>query len=237
MTTMRRVLAVLTALALAAFGAFVLISYVRGADTRAEAGAVLVPVLVVDEQVPAGTSVDDLDGKVSTRQVPQRLVASGALDDLAAVAGLSTTTALLPGDQIVAGRFADPTVQAAGQVVVPEGTQEVSLTLEAQRAVDGALTPGDRVGVYVSAGGLDVTAAAVTDLVVDHALVTRVSTGGTDLTGTAQPVTVTLALAQADAQRVIAGMAQNGVWLSLQEAAVPADTSLTSTTTSTGAVQ
>jgi pilus assembly protein CpaB len=88
--------------------------------------------------------------------------------------------------------------------------------------------------VYVSAGGLDVTAAAVTDLAVDHALVTRVSTGDVDLTGAGQTVTVTLALGTTDAQTVIAGMAQNGVWLSLQEAAVPADTSLTSTSTDTG---
>ncbi|MBB3676188.1 pilus assembly protein CpaB [Modestobacter versicolor] len=236
---MRRVLAVLTALALAAFGAFVLIGYVRGADARAEAGAVLVPVLVVDEAVPAGTPVEELADRVSTAQVPQRLVASGALDELTTVSGLSTTTELLPGEQVVAGRFADPTVQAAGEVSVPEGMQEVSLTLESQRAVDGVLAAGDRVGVYVSDGGLDITAATVASLAVDRALVTRVTGGGTDLTGAVPTVTVTLALTDADAVQVIAGMAEDAVWLALQERATSADTSLTSTsltstTTTTG---
>lgn len=230
---MRRALTVLAALVLAAFGAFVLVSYVRGADARAEAGAVLVPVLVIDEQVPAGTPVADLGDRVSTEQVPQRLVVTGALSDLSAVDGLSTTVDLLPGEQVVAGRFADPTVQAAGEVVAPEGTQEVSVTLEPQRAVGGVLSAGDQVGVYVTSAGLDVSAPAVTDLVVEHALVVRVSSGadGTDLSGAGSTVTVTLALTGADAARVITGAGQGTVWLSLQESAGSADTSLTSTTT------
>jgi len=231
---MRRSIAVLTALALAVFGAVVLVAYVRGADARAEAGAMLVPVLVVDEQVPSGTSVADLTDYLSTGQVPQRLVATGALTDLTAVEGLSTTVDLLPGEQVVAGRFADPTVAAAGAVPVPAGFEEVSLTLEPQRAVGGELAEGDEVGVYVSVGALDVTSASVTGLVVDHALVTRVSTPAADLAGAGSTVTVTLALSPADAVTVIAGMAQNNVWLSLQSAAASADTSLTSTTTSTG---
>jgi len=231
---MRRVLTVTSALVLAAFGAFVLVSYVRGADARAEAGAVLVPVLVVSEEIPAGTPVDDLAGSVATEQVPQRLVATGALDDLTAVAGLSTTVDLLPGEQVVTGRFADPTVQAAGETTVPEGLQEVSLTLELQRAVGGDLAAGDLVGVYVSSGGLDVSTPAVTDLAVDQALVTQVSGTGTDLSGSGTTVTVTLALGQADAARVIAGQTQGDVWLTLQDSTGSADTSLTGTTTTAG---
>ena len=235
---MRRALAVLTALVLATFGAVVLVSYVRGADARAQAGAVLVPVLVVDEEVPAGTPVADLGGSVSTAEVPQRLVARNALEDLAAVDGLSTTAALLPGDQVVADRFGDPTVQAAGTVAVPEGMQEVSLTLEAQRAVGGALAAGDRVGVYVSTGALQAT-AAVTDLAVDGVLITRVAAPGPAdaLAAGGQLVTVTLALTEAQAERVIAGMVTDAVWLALQESAGPADTTLTSTSTTPGDTQ
>jgi pilus assembly protein CpaB len=233
MTTMRRVLAVSSALVLAAFGAFVLVSYVRSADARAEAGAVLVPVLVVEQEVPAGTAVADLGDKVSTEQVPQRLVATGALRDLSAVDGLTTTVDLLPGEQVMAGRFADPTVQAAGEVVAPAGTQQVSVTLEPQRAVGGVLAAGDQVGVYVTSAGVDVSAPAATDLVVGDVLVVRVSSGtdGTDLAGTGSTETVTLALTQADAERVITGAATGNVWLSLQQSAASADTSVTSTTT------
>ncbi|MCZ2810082.1 RcpC/CpaB family pilus assembly protein [Modestobacter sp. VKM Ac-2979] len=238
MTTMRRVLAALAALALAAFGAVVLISYVRGADARAEAGAVLVPVLVVDQDVPAGTPAAELADLVRTAEVPSRLVVPGSVEDLADVAGLTTTTSLVSGEQVVFARFADPSVQAAaaGVVELPTGTEEVSLTLEPQRAVGGALVAGDRIGVFISQGD-----PTTTDLAVGEVLVTRVAGGADDqtaaLTGAAQTVTVTLALTPEDAAVVIAGMEQGAVWLSLQESVDPADTSLDSTTTTTGADQ
>jgi len=229
---MRRVLAVLTALVLAAFGAVVLISYVRGADARAEAGAVLVPVLVVDSDVPAGTPAEQVADSVSTVRVPERLVATGSLTDLADVAGLTTTVDLLAGDQVMAARFADPSVQAAdGAVARAPGTQEVSLTLEPQRAVGGAVTAGDLVAVYTSAAD-PATATAVTGLAVDDVLVTRVDGGSDGVAALAgATVTVTLALTPDQASVVISGMQQGGVWLSLQESAGSADTSLTSTTT------
>jgi pilus assembly protein CpaB len=246
MSTMRRLLAVLTALALAVFGAVVLVAYVHGADARAEAGAVLVPVLVVDTDVPAGTAAEDVAGSVSTVQVPQRLVATGAIGDLTEVAGLTTTATLLAGDQVMAARFGDPTVQSVGGApVVPVGMQEVSLSLDPQRAVGGALAPGDRVGVYISAAGTDPTAAprSGTDLAVGQVLVTRVSGGSESAaltvagTGTGTAVTVTLALGQADAATVIGGMELGTVWLSLQSSAVSADTSGDSTAQTTGANQ
>ncbi|MCZ2847122.1 Flp pilus assembly protein CpaB [Modestobacter sp. VKM Ac-2978] len=235
---MRRVLAALAALALAVFGAVVLISYVRGADARAEAGAVLVPVLVAAGDIDAGTTAEDVADLVTTARVPSRLVVGGHVDDLADVAGLSTTTKLIKGEQLVFARFADPSVQAAAAGVVEPtaGTEEVSLTLEPQRAVGGALAAGDRIGVFISQGD-----PTTTDLAVGEVLVTRVTGGADDqtaaMTGAAQTITVTLALTPEQATVVIAGMEQGAVWLSLQESVDPADTSLDSTTPTTGADQ
>jgi len=234
---MRRSLAVLTALALAVFGVVVLVAYVRGADARAEAGATLVPVLVVDADVPAGTPVEDLADSVSTVQVPSRLKALGAIDDLAAVDGLTTTVDLLAGDQVMAARFGDPSVRSAGDgPAVPVDMQEVSLALDPQRAVGGVLAAGDRVGVYISAAATDPAMAAATGLAVDRALVTRVSgaDGATGLGAGTTTVTVTLALTATDAARVIAGMEAGTVWLSLQETAGSADTSADSTVATSG---
>ncbi|WP_299954485.1 Flp pilus assembly protein CpaB [uncultured Modestobacter sp.] len=234
---MRRVLAALAALALAAFGAVVLISYVRGADARAEAGAVLVPVLVAADVIEAGTPVEEVADLVTTAEVPSRLVVGGYVEDLADVAGLTTTTKIIKGEQLVFDRFADPSVQAAvdGEVELPEGTEEVSLTLEPQRAVGGVLAAGDLIGVFISQGD-----PTTTDLAVGEVLVTRVDGGdaGTAaLTGAAQTVTVTLALTPADAAVVIAGMERSAVWLSLQESVAPADNSPDSSATTTGADQ
>ncbi|MCZ2804468.1 RcpC/CpaB family pilus assembly protein [Modestobacter sp. VKM Ac-2983] len=234
---MRRVLAALAALALAAFGAVVLISYVRGADARAEAGARLVPVLVAAESIQAGTPAEDVADLVRIAQVPSRLVVTGSVEDLADVAGLTTTTELVTGEQLVFARFADPAVEAAadGEVELPDGTEEVSLTLEPQRAVGGVLTAGDRIGVFISRGD-----PTTTDLAVGDVLVTRADGADSEtaaMTGAVQTVTVTLALTPEQAAVVIGGMEQGAVWLSLQEPVDPADNPLDSSITTTGADQ
>jgi pilus assembly protein CpaB len=243
MTAMRRrFLALLAAFLLAAFGAAVLIQYVRTAEERAQAGEVVVPVYVVTTEVGTGTDAGAVSGAVTLESVPARLLAPGAVQDqntLAQMAGMVTGADLLPGEQLVTGRFVDPSVLLPVEAVPPpEGTQEVSLTLEPQRAVDGHLVPGSRVGVFVTVPVVDAKtgkALAGTGLAVTDVLVTRVS-GGTSSSadGAGQSaVNVTLAVAAEDAATVISGMAQNAVWLSLQSADPTADTSLT-TTSSTG---
>jgi pilus assembly protein CpaB len=237
MTAMRRrFLALLAAFLLAAFGAVVLIQYVRMADERARAGEVVVPVYVVTDAVAAGTDAAAVGKAVSLESVPQRLVAPGAVGDpdaLAQMAGLVTGADLLPGEQLVTGRFVDPSVLLPVDAVpAPAGTQEVSLTLEPQRAVDGHLVPGSRVGVFVTLPVVDARtgkALAGTGLAVTDVLVTRVS-GGTSSSadGAGQSaVNVTLAVTAPDAATVISGMAQNAVWLSLQSPGSAADTPLT----------
>jgi pilus assembly protein CpaB len=230
----RRLLAAVAAFLIAAVGAVVLVSYARSADARAQAGEQLVPVLVVGAPVSAGTEADALAGSVSTEQVPARLAAPGSLSDLSAVAGRVTTADLLPGEQVLEDRFVDPaTLLPAGTVAAPAGTQEVSLTLQPQQAVDGALKAGDRVGVLVL--GKDAAGNPASQS-IDGVLVTR-STGGGESTDSSTQVTVTLALDGPQSAAVVAGMQQGTIWLSLQAMARPGSTldSTVSATSSAGA--
>jgi pilus assembly protein CpaB len=216
----RRLLAAVAAFLVAAVGAVVLVSYARSADTRAQAGERLVPVLVVGTTVPAGTTGADVARSVVTEQVPARLAAPGRVSDLAAVAGSVTTADLLPGEQVLADRFTDPaSLLPAGTVAAPAGTQEISLTLQPQQAVDGALKGGDQVGVLVL--GKD---ASVAPQSIDGVLVTR-STGGASSSDPNAQVTVTLALNGPQSAAVIAAMQEGTVWLSLQVPARPGTTS------------
>ncbi len=217
----RRLLAAVAAFVIAAVGAIVLVSYARSADARAQAGEQLVPVLVVGgSTVPAGTAAGEVAGAVRTEQVPARLAAPGSLTDLSAVDGFVTTADLLPGEQLIQDRFTDPaSLLPAGTVAAPVGTQEVSLTLQPQQAVDGALKAGDRVGVLVLGKA---AAGDPAPQSIDGVLVTR-STGGGSATPNSQ-VTVTLALDGPQSAAVIAGMQQGTIWLSLQEIAGPATT-------------
>ena len=104
----RRLLAAAAAVILAAFGAVVLLTYAGNADARARAGEQLVPVLVVTSTVKAGTAAGAMADDVATQQVPRRLAVTGTLTSLTAVQGKVANTDLLPGEQLLAGRFTDP---------------------------------------------------------------------------------------------------------------------------------
>lgn len=208
----RRIVAALAAVVLAAVGAWVILAYVKGADARAQAAEALTPVYVVGQDVPTGTPAAELAGAVSMQQVPTRLLAQGAVTDLSSLDGLVTTTELMPGDQLLAARFAAPDARRSdGSVPAPAGTEEVSLALEGQRAVGGVLTPGDLVGVFGTHptvnDGPDVSFA------LDGVLVSRV-VAPTDASGV---WVVTLAVDPAQAADVAAAQAAGNTYLTLQQ--------------------
>ncbi|TFV53647.1 Flp pilus assembly protein CpaB [Geodermatophilus sp. DF01-2] len=221
----RRLLAALAALLLAAIGTGVLLAYVRGADARALAGVRTVEVLVVDRPVAEGTPGEDLTDLVRTEQLPAKAAVEGAVTDLEQLAGRVATVDLQPGEQLLAGRFAAPEdLTVPGTVAAPEGTSEVSILLEPQRAVGGRLAAGDTVGVHVS-----LSEGKTTHVVLNGVLVTQVqgapapatdgeatdtaSSGGTAPTAS---LMVTLGLRPEQAEAVVFGMEHGTVWLSLE---------------------
>jgi pilus assembly protein CpaB len=227
----RRLLAALAALVLAVAGAVVLLAYVRGADARALAGVRTVEVLVVDQLIPEGTPGDDVADLVRTEQLPAKAAVDGRVTDLSTLAGQVATVDLQPGEQLLAGRFAAPEdVAAPGTVAPPEGTSEVSVVLEPQRAVGGRLAAGDEIGVYVSMDleNEDGKKIGVTHATLHGVLVTQVqgapapqtdvgtetaSSSGAAPTGS---LMVTLAVPARDAEVVVFGMEHGTVWLALE---------------------
>lgn len=231
----RRSIAAIAAVLLAVFGAVVIISYVRGADTRAQAGEQLVDVLVVDSDVAAGTPVGDLGGSVSVERVPERLRAADAVSDLSELDGQVATASLVPGDQVVTARFAQPEALAPeGTVLAPEGTVEVSMALDAQRAVGGVLRAGDKVGVQLTnqaEAGSGITAYSVFE-VFNRVLVTRV-VAPTNTDDASATYLVTLAVSPENAARILLGTTAQSVWLTLEESPVGAASTVAADTTLT----
>ncbi|MGY1594905.1 Flp pilus assembly protein CpaB [Geodermatophilus sp. SYSU D00708] len=233
----RRLLAAAAALVLAVAGTVVLLAYVRGADARALAGVRTVEVLVVNELIPAGTAGDAVADLVRTEQLPAKAAVEGRVTDLSALAGQVATVDLQPGEQLLAGRFAAPEDAVPGTVAPPEGTSEVSILLEPQRAVGGRVAAGDEIGVYVS---MDLENEAGKKVGVTHAtlhgvLVTQVqgapaaetgsgtetaSSGGAAPTGN---LMVTVAVRARDAELVVFGMEHGTVWLALEPEGADSD--------------
>jgi pilus assembly protein CpaB len=234
----RRVAAAVVAVVLAALGAVLLTSYVSAADQRAVAGTKTLDVLVVTKQVPAGTSAAKLDRLVSTKALPAMAVATGAVSRLSELAGQVATTDLMPGEQLIASRFSDPAaLPDAGQVAIPAGMQQLSLSLESRRALGGHLVAGTTVGLFISTPK-DGSQPAQTHLALHKVLVSRVdggvSSASSDSSVASGPssdaVLVTLVLSAANAEKVVYGAEFGTIWLSSE----PADAIVTGTRVVTG---
>ena len=110
---------------------------------------------------------------------------------------------------------------------VPDGLQEVSVQLDAQRVVGGRLAAGDTVGVMVLLGESGQTESeASAQLVFHKVLVTSVQRATTRNTNTAQASSeqantqlpegsfiVTLARSDVDATKIVYGAKYGDIWL------------------------
>lgn len=218
MTT--RIIAVVLAAVLAVVGAVLLISYVRGADDRAFAGAELTQVLIVKTEIPAGTSGAELGTTVDLKSVPVAYVAAGAVTDVSDLKGLVAAVSLEPGEQVLASRFVAPNKFGAdgGTAAVPKGLQEITVSLDLQRVVGGALVAGDLVGVYGSLQA-DNTDSARTQLIESEVLVTSVvrdAAVDASAVQTSGAILVSLAVTADQAQRIIYALEFGTVYLSQQ---------------------
>lgn len=146
-----RIIAAALAVVLAVGGTLALVAYVRGADARALEGTRTVDVIVATQAIPRNTPAGSLVGMVAVKELPQMAVLSGGVTSLDQLSGQVTLTDILPGEQLVTARFADPaTARSRDRGGLPEGMQEVTIQLEPRRALGGDIASGDTVGVLMS---------------------------------------------------------------------------------------
>ena len=170
---------VLAALAglLAIAGAFLLVWYLNSGQsevaTQDSSGEVSSApseanrqVLVVVETIPRGTSVSELIEAptvyLSARAVPEQFVAASAITSVAELReleGLILSSDALPGEQLLRGRFRDPSdfdsntetfLESETLVDIPAGHHAVVLELPASRALGGNIGPSEKVTVVAS---------------------------------------------------------------------------------------
>ncbi len=159
----RKVIGIAVAIVLAAVGTVALVSYVRSAEVRAQAGEELVEVYVVSRTVPAGTSAAELEDYVTVELVPAKVQPANSVQSLQRLEGRVAAVELVTGEQLVDTRFVEPADAATRQigVIVPPGKLEVTVELEQQRVIGGLLTPGDTVAVFASFEPFEVSTGVV----------------------------------------------------------------------------
>ncbi len=229
-----RLIGGVAALLLAVVGTALLVLYVKGADARALQGAEPVEVLVVQEQVPAGTPVNELTEFLQAEAIPKSVVPEDSLTTLDGQDGKITAADLMPGEQLLAARLVAPEQFSPGTVPVPEGLEEVTILLAPERMLAGRLKAGDSVGLYIS-GKLEEEAPPIdrlpgemvgfkqrTNLNLQNVLVTAVQQAAPQTEdsqngeGVAMPngsAFVTFALNDMNAGRVIFGAEFGSIWL------------------------
>jgi len=230
-----RIIGAIVAVLLAIAGTVTVVLYVQGADERAAHGAQLVSVYVVHDAIDQGTSGAALHDHVSVEKIARNAVQPETVTSFSEIDGKVAAVDLLPGEQLVLGRFVDPaTLAQRGNVPVPKGMQQVTVALPVERVVGGSVTAGSHVGIVVTVDGVaadGTTATATTKFAFQNMLVTKVQSGDSYAPASdastatkAAPVSVlmvTFAAGTADAERLIWSAEQQskqtaGIWLTLQ---------------------
>jgi pilus assembly protein CpaB len=153
----------------------------------------------------------------------------GAITSLRDVRGLVTTTNLVPGETLLKPRFAKPgeVTKGVGEVKIPKGYVEITLSLEPERAVGGLIKPGSVVAaIGTMSGSSTATEDSTETLLVHQVLVTDiqiVNKNGEPTREEAKDVAptrdllVTLAV-DSDTAAKILSFAENGnVWLGAEQ--------------------
>ncbi|MBM7503278.1 Flp pilus assembly protein CpaB [Agromyces aurantiacus] len=229
---MIRIIGAIVAILLAVGGGFALFLYVQSADKRAAEGAEFQQVFVVKEAVPKGTAGEAVQDFIEVDELPAIAIQPDIVTDLADLKGLVTNAELLPGEQLLQARFSSPEDLAAdGEVVIPDGYQEITLALPVERVVGGEVRPGDSVGIVLSTNTRSIAAndqTAQSQFIYNGVLVTRVTAGRTLTSGDSadenrevSAFLVTLAVTASQAEKLAYGAEQQednngGIWLTLQ---------------------
>jgi pilus assembly protein CpaB len=224
----RRVLTIALALVLAIAGSGVVLAYVKGANARAVAGLKAVTVLVAQKEIPAGTSAGAAwqDGLLRGETLPAQSVPTEAVGSITAdLDSLVMSSEIMPG-QVLLRPMLVRAAQASGGLAIPAGMVAVTIPLCLPQAVAGYVQAGSQVAIFDTVSSQSMAPqqscsqlgqvrqaqpSGQTRIVLPKVQVLAMS-GGTSGQGgsgtgagnqTQGSVLVTLAVDQADAERVI----------------------------------
>jgi pilus assembly protein CpaB len=219
----RKSITLIAAVIVAALGAALVFFYVQGVDDRAQADAEPVQVLTAVAQVETGETVADAQaaGKLELAEIPGAAVLPGALTDTESIKDSVALAPVYEGEQIIASRFGTSTVSAS-RITIPDKEMAISIQLGDPQRVAGFVSPGSKVAIFATLGGAcgtggsgGATVQTGVRLLMPEVTVigvgqtgTAATTTTTDPTGAevveAIPTTIlTLALDQADSERMI----------------------------------
>jgi pilus assembly protein CpaB len=149
------VVAIAVVLAVAAAAAVIL--YTQGVKEDARSGGQLTNVIVSTQDIPANQLLDPLidQGIFTEIQLPADALVEGAVTDVQALRGVTTSTPILANEQISTSRLssAERPLNLTG---VSKGHVGVAVELDAPQGGVGNIQPGDSVQVFATYQGVQV---------------------------------------------------------------------------------
>lgn len=150
---MSRAVAVVAAAVVAILSGTGLYLYVARADERAASGEQLVPVLVADQPIGAGTPFEEAmqADLIVADEVPQRLVPPSAVGDPNDLVGQVARDQIPVGLVVVSEMFADEAATGPPTLArkIPDGRVAVTFSAGPQAAVADLIQPGDQVNLII----------------------------------------------------------------------------------------
>lgn len=209
----RRTVLLIVAVIIALLGTSLVFLYVRGADQRAENRFDTVDVLTAVAPIEAGESIDDAatNGKLALQPVAQEDLLPNYQTSIEGLSGSVASTRIYAGEQIISDKFGSE-VEATSALAIPKGMIAVSVNLTDTARVAGFVNPGTQVAIFLN--GTDEAGQTFTRLLLDKVQVIAVGSTTTTQTTTTTPegtqtteqlprTLMTLALRQADAEKVL----------------------------------
>jgi len=233
----RRILAIVIAIFLAAAGTAGLLFYAVSADTRAQANVEGVTVAIAAKPIPIGTSGARIraDQLIRLERMPRSAVPADALPDVSAeLDRLVVTSAVVPGQILLRAMFDEQSKVNSG-LTLPDGKMAVTVETGVPEQVAGYVRPGSRIAMFLTYNLLDkdgketkfqrtrVLLAEVEVLTVGtyqppvRANGSSSSTNNTDTAATkaSGSLLITVAVTQAEAERLIEGLNTGKLYLGL----------------------
>ncbi|NKE56519.1 Flp pilus assembly protein CpaB [Lentzea sp. PSKA42] len=143
-----RALIIILAVALAICGSAGVFLYVRSADARAIAGQQAITVLVAKERIPAGTTAESVMKLVDKQQMPKSSVPANVLSELdTSIVDLVTSSEIAEGQLVTKALFTEAASLAKG-ISIPDGMIAVTVPTEAWQRAGGLIQKGSKVAVF-----------------------------------------------------------------------------------------
>jgi pilus assembly protein CpaB len=150
----RRLFITVVALILAGAGTSGVVSYVKGANTRALQGVQPVSVLVAQKKIPAGTTVAAAvhEGLLAVEKLPAATVPVNSLSSVpASLDSLTFSADVQPGQELLRPMLVQATQLTSG-MAIPSHMLAVTIDFCLSEVVAGAVQAGSEVAVFDTIG-------------------------------------------------------------------------------------